>query len=116
MARFDLSGATAIVTGGSRGIGPHIAAALAEHGARVALIARSRRELEAVARDARRAGHQAIAVAADVTSHEDRHAILERVQRELDRSTCSSTTLAVTLSVASTTSARTTSRRSFRST
>ena len=83
MARLDLDGATAVVTGGSRGIGPHIAAALTEHGVRVALIARSGRELEAVARDVRRAGHQAIAVAADVTSHEERRAIVETVEREL---------------------------------
>ena len=83
MARLDLDGATAVVTGGSRGIGPHIAAALTEHGVRVALIARSRRELEAVAGDVRRAGHQAIAVAADVTSHEERGAIVETVEREL---------------------------------
>ena len=34
MARFDLNGATAIVTGGSRGVGPFIATALAERGAR----------------------------------------------------------------------------------
>jgi NADP-dependent 3-hydroxy acid dehydrogenase YdfG len=83
MARLDLDGATAVVTGGSRGIGPHIAAALTEHGVRVALIARSRRELEAVARDMRHAGHHAIAVAADVTSHEERRAIVETVEREL---------------------------------
>ena len=31
----------------------------------------------------RRAGHQAIAVAADVTSHEERRAIVETVEREL---------------------------------
>jgi 3-oxoacyl-[acyl-carrier protein] reductase len=40
MARLDLRGATAIVTGGSRGIGPYIAAALTARGARVALVAR----------------------------------------------------------------------------
>ena len=83
MARLDLDGATAVVTGGSRGIGPHIASALTEHGVRVALIARSRRELEVVARDMRHAGHQAIAVAADVTSHEERRAIVETVEQEL---------------------------------
>ena len=52
MARFDLNGATAIVTGGSRGIGPFIATALAQRGARVAMIARSQSELEATAHDA----------------------------------------------------------------
>ena len=33
MSKFDLKGATVIVTGGSRGIGPHVARALAEQGA-----------------------------------------------------------------------------------
>ena len=83
MARFDLKGATAIVTGGSRGIGPHIATALAERGARVALAARSGAELEAVADELRAAGHDALAITADVTSPGDRHAIVEIAQREL---------------------------------
>ena len=83
MARFDLKGATAIVTGGSRGIGPHIATALAERGARVALAARSGAELEAVADELRAAGHDALAITADVTSPGDRHAIVDIAQREL---------------------------------
>ena len=85
MSRFDLDGATAIVTGGSRGIGPHIAAALAERGARIALVARSEAELEANAREIADAGHEAIAIAADVTIAGDRHAIVETVERELGR-------------------------------
>jgi len=47
---FDLSGRVAIVTGGSRGLGLQIAEALGEMGARVALTARKKNELdEAVA-------------------------------------------------------------------
>lgn len=83
MARFDLKGATAIVTGSSRGIGPYIATALAERGARVALVARSRTELEAVARELNEAGHEILAITADVTSAKERHAIVETVEREL---------------------------------
>lgn len=83
MTRFDLKGATAIVTGSSRGIGPYIATALAERGARVALVARSRTELEAVARELNEAGHEILAITADVTSAKERHAIVETVEREL---------------------------------
>ena len=44
---FNLSGKTALVTGGSRGIGLAIAKGLAEHGADVALVARSEDQLAA---------------------------------------------------------------------
>lgn len=51
---FDLGGRVAIVTGGSRGLGLQIAEALGEMGARVALTARKKNELdEAVAHLAR---------------------------------------------------------------
>jgi gluconate 5-dehydrogenase len=44
---FDLSGKTALVTGGGRGIGLAIAQGLAEHGADIALIARTKEQLDA---------------------------------------------------------------------
>src|SRR3954471_18086981 len=44
---FDLSGRTAIVTGGSRGLGLQIAEALREKGARNAISARKQDELDA---------------------------------------------------------------------
>jgi gluconate 5-dehydrogenase len=47
---FSLSGKTALVTGGGRGIGLAIAKGLAEHGADVAIASRSKEQLEATAR------------------------------------------------------------------
>jgi gluconate 5-dehydrogenase len=47
---FNLSGKTALVTGGSRGIGLAVAKGLAEHGAEVAIIARTKEQLETTAR------------------------------------------------------------------
>lgn len=44
--RFDLTGKAALVTGGSRGLGLQMAEALAEMGARLALVARKGEELE----------------------------------------------------------------------
>ncbi len=46
---FDLSGKTALVTGGGRGIGLAIAQGLAEHGADIALIARTKEQLDTAA-------------------------------------------------------------------
>ena len=43
---FNLAGKTALVTGGNRGIGLAVAKGLAEHGADIALIARTKEQLE----------------------------------------------------------------------
>ena len=43
---FDLSGKTAIITGGSRGLGLQIAEALGDYGARVLLVSRKQADLD----------------------------------------------------------------------
>lgn len=48
--RFSLSGKTALVTGGGRGIGLAIAKGLAEHGADVVIVARTKEQLETAGR------------------------------------------------------------------
>jgi 3-hydroxybutyrate dehydrogenase len=62
-----LSGRGALVTGAGRGIGRAIALALAHNGAGVALVARSRDELEAVKAEIEANGGRAIVACADVT-------------------------------------------------
>jgi NAD(P)-dependent dehydrogenase (short-subunit alcohol dehydrogenase family) len=62
-----LSGRAAIVTGGGGGIGRVIAATLAEAGAKVAVIGRSKDPLEEVVSGIEAAGGEALAVFADLT-------------------------------------------------
>jgi NAD(P)-dependent dehydrogenase (short-subunit alcohol dehydrogenase family) len=64
---FRLDGRRALVTGASSGIGLGAAAALAEAGAEVTLVARRMAELEAVAAEIVAAGGKAQALALDIT-------------------------------------------------
>ena len=64
---FDLSGKTAIVTGGSRGIGLQMAAALGEMGAKVAITARKQDELDDARAHLESLGIQCMTVAADLS-------------------------------------------------
>ncbi len=63
----DLAGRVAVVTGASSGIGRASAALLAARGAKVALLARRKPALDALAAEIRHAGGDAIAITADVT-------------------------------------------------
>jgi len=64
----------ALVTGASSGIGEAVARSLAERGVRVALVARRRERLDALAEEIRRGGGEAMVHPADVT---DRAALAE---------------------------------------
>ena len=64
---FDLTGRTALVTGGSRGLGLQIAEALGEAGARVLVSARKTAELEAAVAALRARGVTADFIAADAS-------------------------------------------------
>ena len=68
---LELSGKTAIVTGGSRGIGKAIARELAREGVDVAIAARGREALEATARElADETGRRLIPITADTGNEE----------------------------------------------
>ena len=69
-ALFDLSGKTALVTGGSRGLGLAIASALGQAGARVAVAARRREWLESAVERLSGQGVRAAGFAVDVTDPE----------------------------------------------
>jgi 3-oxoacyl-[acyl-carrier protein] reductase len=73
----ELSG-VALVTGGGRGIGARIARELADAGMKVAVSARTREQVEEVAREI-----DGLAVVADVSSPGDAEALVAEVEREL---------------------------------
>ena len=68
---FDLTGKTALVTGGSRGLGLQMAHALGEAGARVLLSSRKAVDLEQAAAELQAAGIDARWIAADCGKEED---------------------------------------------
>lgn len=68
---FDLTGKTALITGGSRGLGLQIAEALGEMGARLVLSARKPDELQAASAHLKGQGVDAHAIAADSSNPED---------------------------------------------
>ncbi len=81
---LGLRGKHAIVTGGSLGIGNAIARELAREGADVAIVARTKEQLEATARElAAETGRRVIALAADVTSRAQVDAMVAQAASQL---------------------------------
>ncbi len=68
---FDLTGKTALVTGGSRGLGLQMAHALGEAGAKIMLSSRKAEDLEQAAAELQAAGIDARWIAADCAREED---------------------------------------------
>jgi len=79
---FDLSGKTALITGGSRGLGLQIAEAFGELGVKVAITARKRGELDEAAARLSKQGVETMTIASDLSKYETIPGV---VQNTLDR-------------------------------
>ena len=80
---FDLTGKTAVVTGGNTGLGEAFARSLVEAGASVALAARNRERSERVAEEISDTGGTAVAVDLDVTDRAQVDRMVEEVTERL---------------------------------
>ncbi len=74
---FDLKGKTALVTGGSRGLGLQLAQALGEAGAKVMLSSRKAEDLMESAAELKAAGIEVDWIAADCSKEEDSRALAD---------------------------------------
>ena len=80
MGRLDKQ--VVIITGASAGIGEATARMLAREGATVVMVARRSDRIESLKRDIEQAGGRAMAIAADVTSPDDRERIVQETMLE----------------------------------
>ena len=81
----ELDGTVALVTGASSGIGEATALALAARGATVAIAARRKDRLDALATTIRDGGGRALALEADITSQPEAERTVETTASELGR-------------------------------
>jgi gluconate 5-dehydrogenase len=82
---FDLSGRTALVTGGGRGIGHHLAMGLAEAGADVFVASRKLENCEQTVEAIRALGGRGVALRADLEEPDAAEALAQQVFGETDR-------------------------------
>ena len=82
---FDLTGQTALVTGGSRGLGLQMAHALGEAGARLMLSSRKADDLQDAVAELKAAGIEADYIAADCGREEDIRSLAQETMRRMGR-------------------------------
>jgi NAD(P)-dependent dehydrogenase (short-subunit alcohol dehydrogenase family) len=82
---FDLKGKTALITGGSRGLGLQMAHALGEAGARVLVSSRKASDLEEATAELKAAGIDAQWIAADGQNEEECRRLVDEAMKRLGR-------------------------------
>jgi len=82
---FGLKGKVAIVTGGTEGIGKATALTLAREGAKVAICARGKPLLDAVAAEITKAGGEVLAMSADMSKAADCEKFIDEVAQKFGR-------------------------------
>jgi NAD(P)-dependent dehydrogenase (short-subunit alcohol dehydrogenase family) len=82
---MELKGEVALVTGGGSGIGRAAAIRFAEEGARVAVLGRTKDELDEAVRRVEKAGGEGLALEADVSRPEDVEEAVRQVERRWKR-------------------------------
>ena len=82
---FDLSGKVAIVTGAGRGMGYHIALALARYGADLVVCSRTVSELEKVGAQIEKLGRRVLIQKMDVTNIPEIHSMVEAAVKTFGR-------------------------------
>ena len=82
---FDLKGKVAIVTGGGRGIGKHIATGLAEAGADIVIASRKLENLEKTAKELETLGVKVLPVQCDMAVKEDIDNLVDTTMKEFGK-------------------------------
>ena len=83
--KYRVDGKVAIVTGGGRGMGKSIALVLAEAGADVTVVARTKTQIEQTAEEIRRLGRKALAIPTDVTKEDQVKKAVEQTIAQFGR-------------------------------
>ncbi|MFF2856217.1 SDR family oxidoreductase [Peribacillus sp. NPDC058002] len=79
---FDLTGKTAIITGGGRGLGAQIATGFAEAGANVVLCSRKKEACDEVASQIEKLGVKTLSLKCDITNPSDVQEVVNETHRE----------------------------------
>jgi gluconate 5-dehydrogenase len=85
VSSFDLSGRTALVTGGSKGLGKAMALALAEAGASIVIASRDYSNLDNTARDIRKFGRNVKTIQGDLSTPEGAESVAVKALKEAGR-------------------------------